>query len=458
MQSVLIANRGEIACRIARTCKRMGIRSIAVYSDADRDALHVQACDEALRIGPGPVRDSYLCAEAILEAARRSGAQAIHPGYGLLSEQAQFARAVTEAGLVFVGPPASALELCGDKAAARAIAQQAGAPVAPGSKPMLPDDPDLVAAAEAVGFPVLVKCVGGGGGIGMQVAREPGALAGAVRYCAARGQSAFGDGRAYFEKLVAEPRHIEVQVVCDPDGTCVALPERECSVQRRHQKLIEETPAAARFLDGPDGARLRGELMDAALRVVRAAGYRNVGTVEFLADEQGHLHFLEVNARLQVEHTVTEAITGVDLVELQLRIASGESVTRQVEQVAVRGHAIQARLCAEDPARNFVPQPSRVQRLCWPGQQHVRVDAGIQEGSEISPLYDSLMAKVIAWGEDRKQARERLIEALTDTTIELQGPRGPAATNVSFLKQVLQSEQFASGDYSTSLVEQLRRA
>jgi acetyl-CoA carboxylase biotin carboxylase subunit/3-methylcrotonyl-CoA carboxylase alpha subunit len=461
LTKILIANRGEIACRIARTCKRLGIPAVAVYSDADAGAPHVALAGEAVRIGPPPVKDSYLAMDAVIAAAKATGATAIHPGYGLLSENAAFAEAVKAAGLVFIGPPPSVLSAFGDKITARQVARAAGVSPPPGSEgPIAVDDSEgLLREAERIGFPVLVKAAGGGGGIGMQIVESPGTLARAATACSDRGRSAFGDPRVYLERYIRSPRHIEVQVLCDASGGAVALGERECSVQRRHQKIIEETPSPAAFFAGEEGEARRQALFDAALRVVTSAGYVNAGTVEFVADESGELYFLEVNARLQVEHPVTEMCTGLDLVEQQIRVAAGERLAPEVLAVARRGASVEARVYAENPAKKFIPQPGRLAKLVWPeGAEDLRVETGVTEGLEVTPFYDPLLAKIVAYGPTRQAAIERLDRALAETTIELVGPAGPAATNLEFLRKVLASPEFAAGKYNTSLAEALAKA
>ncbi|MCC6216433.1 MAG: ATP-grasp domain-containing protein [Polyangiaceae bacterium] len=454
---VLIANRGEIAARILRTCRRLGIPTVAVYSDADAGAPHVRLADEAVRLGPAPVRESYLAVDALVRAIRETGAAAVHPGYGLLSEQRGFAEAVADAGAVFIGPPPAALERLGDKLSARALARGVGVEPPPGSEgPLDPADADaLRREAERVGYPVLLKAAGGGGGIGMQIVRDPAQLSVAARSCADRGRAAFGDERIYLERWVDRPRHIEVQVLCDAHGNAVALGERECSVQRRHQKVLEESPSPASMFHGPEGERRRHKLWDDALAVVRAAGYVNAGTVEFVADAGGRLWFLEVNARLQVEHPVTECVTGLDLVEWQLRVAAGEALPAELLEPSRSGHAVEVRLYAEDPAKGFVPQPGRVAALGWPAGEGVRVDAGVEAGSEITSFYDPMIAKLIAHGPDRATALERLRSALAETTLALEGPKGPRATNLAWLRELLEATEVIEGSYDTGIVERL---
>jgi acetyl/propionyl-CoA carboxylase alpha subunit len=454
---VLVANRGEIACRILRTLERRGVESVAIFSDADVAAPHVAAADQAFRLGPAPLAESYLNAERVLTAALESGADAIHPGYGLLSENAAFAEKVRGAGITFIGPPASALLAMGDKLRARAVARSVGVSPPPGSDgPVLPTDVALLTAEAArIGYPILIKAAGGGGGIGMQIVRDPADLARAAQTCADRGRAAFADERIYLERYVDEPRHIEVQVLCDEHGGAVALGERECSVQRRHQKIIEESPSPAGFFQGEEGAARRAALHAAALSVVKAVGYVGAGTVEFVASRGGELFFLEVNARLQVEHPVTEAVTGLDLVEQQLSIASGEPLSPAVLGAESCGHAVEARVYAEDPARGFLPQPGRIEELSWPSGEGIRVDAGVTRGLEVTPHYDPMLAKIIAHGASREQAIARLDGALAATTLRLVGPKGDRATNLPFLRQVLASPEFASGAYDTALAERL---
>jgi 3-methylcrotonyl-CoA carboxylase alpha subunit len=431
---VLVANRGEIACRILKTLERLGIESVAVFSDADVAAPHVALADQSFRLGAAPLAQSYLNAGLVLTAALESGADAVHPGYGLLSENAAFAEKVRASGITFIGPPAAALEAMGDKLRARAVARSVGVEPPPGSDgPVSPDDLEqLEAEAERIGFPILIKAAGGGGGIGMQIVREPSALGRAAQTCADRGKAAFGDERVYLERYLEQPRHIEVQVLCDEHGQAVALGERECS-----------------------GAERRRALHAAALEVVKKVGYRGAGTVEFVANAAGELYFLEVNARLQVEHPVTEAVTGLDLVEQQLRVASGQPLEARVLGASSCGHAVEARVYAEDPSRGFLPQPGRIEELEWPSGEGVRVDAGVTAGLEVTPHYDPMLAKIIAYGEDRAQAIARLDAALAATRLRLVGPKGERATNLAFLRQVLKSAEFASGAYDTSLAEAL---
>jgi acetyl/propionyl-CoA carboxylase alpha subunit len=458
---ILIANRGEIACRIQRTCKRLGIETVAVYSEADKDALHVKAADAAYCVGPAPVRESYLNIEAILKAAKDSGAQAIHPGYGLLSEKESFAQAVKEAGLVYIGPPASCLNAFGDKIRARAVARAAGLQPPPGTDgPVDASDSELITReAERIGFPLLVKAAGGGGGIGMQIVETADKLARAIETCSDRGKSAFGDPRVYMERYVKNPKHIEVQVLCDQHGKGVALFERECSAQRRHQKVLEEAPSPAPFFGGAEGEARRAKLLEAALNVVQSVKYEGAGTVEFVASTEGELFFLEVNARLQVEHCVTEMITGIDLVEQQLRVAAGEPLSAEVLAPKRKGHSIEARIYAENPLKMFAPQPGRLDKIVWPESgEDVRIETGVTEGDSVTPFYDPMIAKLVVWAEDRTAALAKLDRCLESTQITLTGPAGPSTTNLEFLRKLAQTAEFAAGTYDTTTAETLAKA
>ena len=461
LTKILIANRGEIACRVLRTCKRLGIATVAVYSDADAIAPHVTLADEAVRVGPPPVKDSYLSIPAVIEAAKQTGAQGIHPGYGLLSENRAFAEAVAAAGLVFIGPPPSVLDAFGDKIKARGVARSVGVEPPPGTDgPIAVEDLDALAReADRIGYPLLVKAAGGGGGIGMQVVDAPAKLARAVTACSDRGRSAFGDPRVYLERYVSAPRHIEVQVLCDAAGGAVALGERECSVQRRHQKIVEESPSPASFFQGEAGEVKRQKLFADALRIVTSVGHVGAGTVEFVASSDGAIYFLEVNARLQVEHCVTEMVTGLDLVEQQLRVASGEALAPEVLAAGRSGASVEARVYAEDPARKFIPQPGHLARVVWPAADaDLRVETGIAEGLDVTPYYDPLLAKIVAHGPTREAAIARLDRALAATTIDLVAPTGaPAATNLAFLRKVLAAPAFREGRYDTAFAEALAK-
>ena len=437
---VLVANRGEIAVRILRACRELGLRSVAVYSEPDATALHARYADEALCIGAGPAAESYLNAEAIIAAAKQAGAVAIHPGYGFLSEQADFAAACAAAGIVFVGPPPDVLRSLGDKVAARRIARAAGAPTVPGTEATVSLDEALV-AAETVGYPLLIKAAAGGGGKGIRLVDEPAALEPALRLATAEAQASFGDASVYLERYLDTVRHVEVQILADKQGNVIHLGERECSIQRRSQKLVEEAPSPS-----VDDA-LRERLGATAIAIVREAGYENVGTVEFLLDAAGNFYFIEVNARLQVEHPVTELVSGVDLVHEQLRIAAGEPLRLKQEDVRLNGWAVECRITSEDADRGFLPSLGRVDLLSEPAGPGVRVDSCLFPGAEISQFYDSLLAKVIAWGSDRADALARLRRALAE--YEVAGIR----TTIPFYRQLLADPAFAAGDFDTRFLE-----
>ncbi|MBK8251156.1 MAG: ATP-grasp domain-containing protein [Polyangiaceae bacterium] len=458
---ILIANRGEIACRVIRTCKRLGIKTVAVYSDADANSPHVHMADESVRIGPPPVKDSYLNVAEVLAAAQKTGAKAIHPGYGLLSEKAEFSKAVRDAGLVFIGPTPDVLDAFGDKIKARKVARSVGVEPPPGTDgPIDPADMDFVnAEANRIGFPLLVKAAGGGGGIGMQIVEDVAKLPRAITACSDRGKSAFADARVYMEKYIKNPKHIEVQVLCDEHKNGVALGERECSTQRRHQKIVEESPSPAPFFAGNEGDLKRRTLWDWALKIVQSVGYTGAGTVEFVASENGDVYFLEVNARLQVEHCVTEMVTGIDLVEQQIRVAAGHALAPEVLNPTRSGSSIEARVYAEDPAKKFAPQPGHLKTLIWPeATADLRVETGVAQGLDVTPFYDPMIAKVVAHGATRDEAIARLDRALSETTIELIGPAGPSRTNLEFLRKILVSERFRNGGYDTTFAEALAKS
>jgi acetyl-CoA carboxylase biotin carboxylase subunit len=436
---VLIANRGEIAVRIARACRDLGIATVAVYSDADSTAPHVLVADEAVSIGPAEPAASYLNIDRILDAARRAGADAIHPGYGFLAENAAFAEACSRAGIAFIGPPADVISALGDKARARRIALEAGVPVIVGDERPARDD-DLARAAERIGFPVLLKAAAGGGGKGMRVVHAAAELPDAIASARREARSAFGDEALICEKYVEGARHIEVQILADGFGNAIHLGERECSVQRRYQKIVEEAPSVA--VD----AVLRADLGEAALRVARAAGYVNAGTVEFLLDRDRRFYFLEVNTRLQVEHPVTEAVTGIDMVYEQIRIAAGHPLDVAQDEVALRGHAVECRVYAEDPEADFAPSPGTVLRLLEPHIPGVRIDSGIRAGQTIPVHYDPILAKVIAWGPDRDRALARLTQALSDYVIL------GIQTNIPHLRAIVTHPSFVAGDLSTDFL------
>ncbi|MFB9734407.1 biotin carboxylase N-terminal domain-containing protein [Streptomyces thermocoprophilus] len=438
--TVLVANRGEIAVRVIRTLRRMGIRSVAVFSDADADARHVREADSTVRIGPPPAAESYLSAERLLEAAARTGAQAVHPGYGFLAENADFARACEEAGLVFIGPPAEAIALMGDKIRAKETVKAAGVPVVPGGR-----DPELAEAARELGAPVLLKPSAGGGGKGMRLVRDLSVLDEEIAAARREARASFGDDTLLVERWIDRPRHIEIQVLADGHGNVVHLGERECSLQRRHQKIVEEAPSV--LLD----EATRAAMGEAAVQAARSCGYRGAGTVEFIvpgADPSSYC-FMEMNTRLQVEHPVTELITGLDLVEWQVRVAAGEPLGFRQEDVALTGHAVEARICAEDPSRGFLPSGGRVLLLREPQGDGVRTDSGLTEGTEVGSLYDPMLSKVVAYGPDRATALRRLRAALAETvTLGVQ-------TNAGFLRRLLAHPDVVSGDLDTGLVERV---
>ena len=439
--TVLIANRGEIAVRVARTLRDLGIRSVAVYSDADSGARHTQVADVAVHLGGSPAAESYLNIERVLDAARRTGSQAIHPGYGFLAENAEFARACEAAGIVFIGPPVSAIEAMGDKIRAKQTVQAAGVPVVPGRHDVAMDDAAIIAASHEVGFPVLLKPSAGGGGKGMRRVDDPDDLAEEIAGARREASSSFGDDALLVERYVDRPRHIEIQVLADRHGTVLHLGERECSLQRRHQKIIEEAPSP--LLD----AAMREAMGSAAVEAARVVGYVGAGTVEFVVGKDKGFYFLEMNTRLQVEHPVTELVTGIDLVEAQIRVAAGQPLGLTQSDIALTGHAIEARVYAEDPVRGFLPSAGRVLDLHEPAGEHVRVDSSLSVGTVIGTDYDPMLSKVIAWGPDREAARRRLLGALADTVIL--GLR----TNVGFLRALLADPAVIAGDLDTGLVE-----
>jgi 3-methylcrotonyl-CoA carboxylase alpha subunit len=438
---ILIANRGEIACRVARTARRMGIRTIAVYSDADAGALHVAACDEAHRLGPAPPRESYLRGDRIIEIARSTGAQAIHPGYGFLSENEAFAAAVAAAGLVFVGPPPAAIRAMGSKSESKSIMAKAGVRLVPGYHGADQSDALLAREADGIGYPVLIKASAGGGGKGMRIVEQRADFAAALASARREAKAGFGDDKMLLEKYLDEPRHIEMQVFADTHGHCVHLFERDCSVQRRHQKILEEAPAPGMTRER------RSEMGAAAVAAAQAIGYVGAGTVEFIVDQTGLFHFMEMNTRLQVEHPVTEMITGLDLVEWQLRVAAGEPLPLMQEALEFCGHAIEARIYAEDPERGFLPSIGRIAYLAAPARSDsVRIDTGVRAGDEISQFYDPMIAKLVVWGEDRSSALRRLDRSLA--TYKVVG----VTTNISFLQRVVAHPAFATARLDTGLI------
>ncbi|TCR62083.1 acetyl/propionyl/methylcrotonyl-CoA carboxylase subunit alpha [Bosea sp. BK604] len=446
LPSILIANRGEIACRVIRTAKRLGLRTIAVHSEADAEALFVQMADEAYLIGPAPARESYLDADKILAVAKQAGAACIHPGYGFLSENAEFADACAAAGIVFVGPPASAIRAMGLKDAAKALVEKANVPVVPGYHGAEQDAAFLAGEAERIGYPVLIKAVAGGGGKGMKRVEKPEEFADALASAQREGKSAFGDDRVLVEKYVLSPRHVEIQVFGDSHGNVVHLYERDCSLQRRHQKVIEEAPAPGMT------AEVRAAMGKAATEAAKAVGYVGAGTVEFIADGREGLkadrfYFMEMNTRLQVEHPVTEAITGLDLVELQLKVAAGEPLGFTQGDVSATGHAVEARLYAEDPEKGFLPSTGKLWALQFPEGEGIRIDTGVEAGDTVTPYYDPMIAKVIAHGATRDEALDRLAGALGETTVA--GPR----SNLAFLKKLAEAEGFRKGPFDTGFID-----
>jgi acetyl-CoA carboxylase, biotin carboxylase subunit len=441
LDKVLIANRGEIALRVVRACRELGVTSVAVYSDADEEALHVRHADEAVNIGPPPAGKSYLDVEAIIEAAKETGADAVHPGYGFLAENADFAAACLDAGLVFVGPSAEAIEKMGNKSAARRLAQEADVPVVPGSEESASAD-EAAATAEEIGYPVMVKAAAGGGGRGIRVAENEEELRKSFQVAKREAESAFGDGSIYLEKFLAGPHHVEVQVMADHEGNIIHLYERECSMQRRRQKVLEEAPSPG------ISNEVRERMCDAAVRLAREAGYANAGTVEFLV-EGNDFYFIEMNTRIQVEHPVTEMLTGVDLVKEQILVASGEPLSLKQEDVPFVGHAMEFRINAEDPDQDFMPSPGEITSLEVPGGPGVRVDSAIYQGYTIPPFYDSMVGKLVVWGLDREEAINRSGRALREYRLE------GIKTTIPLHLRLLEDDAFRSGEYHTGYLEEL---
>ncbi|HBH01449.1 MAG TPA: acetyl-CoA carboxylase biotin carboxylase subunit [Candidatus Rokubacteria bacterium] len=443
LAKVLIANRGEIAVRVIRACREQGITAVAVFSEADREALHVLLADEAYPIGPAPATESYLCIDRLVATAKAAGADAVHPGYGFLAENAAFAEACAAAGLVFVGPPPAALRAMGDKTAARRIARELGVPMVPGTLEPVASDAAARDAAATIGYPLMIKAALGGGGKGMRLVRAAEELPGALRAARSEAAGAFGDAAVYLERYVPEPRHVEVQVLADAHGGVVHLGERECSIQRRHQKLVEESPSP--FVD----AAMRARIGEAACRIARAAGYVNAGTVEFLVDPDRNVYFLEMNTRLQVEHPVTEMVTGIDLVREQLRLAAGEPLGYTQADVVARGAAIECRINAEDPFGGWLPSPGTITGLRAPTGPWVRDDSGAYEGCTVSRFYDTLLAKLIVWGPDREAAIARMARALAEYRVV--GVR----TTIPILRQVIAHPDFRAGRFSTHFLDRI---
>ena len=446
IRKILIANRGEIAVRVMRACKDLGIATVAVYSDADRESLHVRTADEAYPIGPPPARESYLDIAKVLDVAKRSGADAIHPGYGFLSEKAEFARACDAAGVIFIGPPADAIDAMGDKTRARKKMMEAGVPVVPGDNGSahggrgFPSAEDALQSARKIGLPVMLKASAGGGGKGMRLVEDEKKFIAAYQGAQREAQSAFGDDAVYLEKAVLRPRHVEIQVFADAHGNCVYLFERDCSIQRRHQKVIEEAPSPA--LD----EKIRKAMGEVAVRAAQAVNYVGAGTCEFLLGEDKSFYFLEMNTRLQVEHPVTEMITQLDLVRLQIAVANGDKLPFKQEDVKLHGAAVECRIYAEDPLR-FLPSPGKITRLRTPAGPYVRDDSGVYEGSEISIYYDPMISKLITWGATRKEAIERMERALGEYRV------GGIKTNLAFHRRVMRNASFREGRYDTSYIE-----
>jgi acetyl-CoA carboxylase biotin carboxylase subunit len=443
---VLVANRGEIALRVMRACREMGIGTVAVYSDADRAALHVAAADEAYRLGPAAASESYLRGDLILEVARKAGADAVHPGYGFLSENAEFAEMCEAAGVTFIGPSAAAMRVLGSKTMARQAADRAGMPRVPGSVTGLGSVDEAVRVAGEIGYPVMLKAAAGGGGKGMRAVFAEGELASAFVAASSEAERSFGSGEVYLEKLIERPRHIEIQLMADEHGSCVYLGERECSVQRRHQKVIEEAPSAV------VGDDLRRRMGEAAVTLALSAGYVNAGTVEFLVDEARNFYFLEMNTRLQVEHPVTEMVTGLDLVQMQIRVARGEWLGVRQEEIAIRGHAIECRIYAEDPENNFFPSPGRIARLRQPGGPGIREDCGVYAGWVVPLDYDPMLSKLVAYAGTREGAIDRMLRALGEYEV------GGIRTNLGLFRRILADPDFRAGQIDTGYLERLLAA
>jgi acetyl-CoA carboxylase biotin carboxylase subunit len=440
---ILIANRGEIAVRVILACRELGVESVAVFSDADRASLHVREADFAVNVGPPPAAESYLNTERIIDAAARTGAEAVHPGYGFFSENANFARAVEAAGLVFIGPPPSAIEQMGDKVAARRLMTAAGVPVVPGSPGTLETEDEVRAVANAIGYPIMLKAAGGGGGKGLRLVENDQDLASLVRRVISEAQSSFGDSRFYVEKFVKQPRHIEVQVFADSHGNTLHLFERECSIQRRHQKVAEESPSS--FVN----PAMRSAMGEVAVKAARAVGYLGAGTIEFLADADRNFYFLEMNTRIQVEHPVTELVTGVDLVKLQIRVAAGEPLPFTQQELQQRGWALECRVYAEDPAAGFAPAPGKIETMQVPDGPGIRIDSGVYEGAEVPIFYDPIICKLVAWGHDRNEAIARMRRALDEFKIT-----GNLATNLDFHRWLVRHPRFLKGDFDTGFIGQ----
>lgn len=444
-KKILIANRGEIAVRIIRACKEMGIGTVAVYSEADREAMHVHMADEAVCIGPAKSKDSYLNMQNIISATVLTGATAIHPGFGFLAENNAFARMCEDCNIVFIGPNADTIELLGNKAKARETMQKSGIPVIPGSDGEIKSIREARALADKIGYPVMIKACAGGGGKGMRAVYSAGELENAVITARNEAKAAFGDGQVYMEKLLTNPKHVEVQVLADKHGNVVHLGERDCSVQRKNQKLMEESPCAV------IGRDLRSKLGNAAVKAVKAAGYENAGTIEFLLDDRDNFYFMEMNTRIQVEHPVTEMVTGIDIIKEQIRIAAGNRLSFRQKDIEFRGHAIECRINAENPEKGFMPSPGYVNNVLFPGGFGVRIDSALYTGYFIPPCYDSMIAKIIVHGRDRSEAISRMKRALSELVID------GVDTNADFLYNLLEHEEILSGRYNTGIIESILR-
>jgi len=437
---ILIANRGEIAIRIIRACRELGVKTVAVYSDADRCSLHVAMADEAYRIGPPAPGESYLVIEKIIGAAKRSGAEAIHPGYGFLSEKEAFAEACEREGIVFIGPSSEAIRLMGDKITARKIAQRAKVPLVPGSEGAV-SDVEASVIAKKIGYPVMIKASAGGGGKGMRLVRKEGEFESSLRMARSEARSAFGDDSVYIEKFIERPRHVEIQVIGDSHGNVLHLFERECSVQRRHQKVIEEAPSPA------IGPRTRKKMGEIAVRIARAVSYRGAGTIEFIMDQKENFYFLEMNTRVQVEHPVTEMITGFDIVKWMIRIAMGEELPFKQGDISIKGHAIECRVYAEDPEMKFLPSPGKLEYVRTPSGPGIRDDSSIYSGYEVTPFYDPMLSKLIVWADTREEAIKKMRNALREYTVL------GVKTNIGFLGRVMENDEFIRGDIDTGFIE-----
>ncbi len=443
IKKILVANRGEIAVRVLRACREMGIKSVTVYSDVDRTALHTRFADEVYYIGSSPSTESYLRIEKIIDVAKKSNAEAIHPGYGFLAENTEFAKACETEGIIFIGPNSKAIELLGDKIASKITMFKAGVPVIPGSEGAIKDETEALKVIEKIGLPVLIKAAGGGGGKGMRVVRDKKDLGTAIKQAIGEAKSAFGNPTIFIEKFLKQPRHIEFQILADNYGNVVHLGERECSIQRRHQKLIEESPSA---IMTPE---LRERMGEAAKKAVKVSGYNNAGTVEFMVDKNKNFYFLEMNTRLQVEHPVTELVTGIDIVKEQFKIAAGEKLTLRQGDIRINGSAIECRITAEDPENNFMPSTGKITELVEPGGIGVRLDSGIYEGFEVPVYYDPLIAKLLVWAPTRREAIERMKRALREYTIH------GIKTSIPFHLLVMENPQFVAGEYDTTFIDRI---